>query len=580
MSKKRIKKDRLYGFTWVMVGFFGLAAFSQAKLQIFDRNAMMDKARASKKFILSHTERAKRGSIISSDGRPLAVDQDSYELTVNFYKVPKTDAFFVDLGAASGIPASEFSQLALNGIDNRTWKTPLTAAQRKAVAKVKSTWRADGLSLMSAGKRTYPLGSAAANIVGMLQDDTLPIVGLEKSQNNLLHGEDGKTIGMTDRAGVFLPMKISDQSTKKEDGDDITLTIDSELQQEAAAQIRKAVLDFDADGGVVCVQDPTNGDILALANYPTFDPTGGQAGIQTDIRKSTKNFGVQSRWEPGSMFKVMTLAKGLDMGKVHLTDHINCGGELHYNSNYRIRCDSHHGNRAHGTVDPLRAIEKSCNVSAASWSLKIGYPDMVKYLEDLGLLKPTELGVPYEAAGGFNYHEYAKPLQLMHLGFGQSLTTTPVAITSALSMIGNHGEQMKPRLIKQIGNKPIPPVSMGKRIGSEAADETLKIMESVIQSDEGTGFKMRIPGYVMGGKTGTAEKQGKGKQYVSNFVGFVPSPNPKAVIVVMIDNPKKAYYGATVAGPVFKAVAQTLIHRYHIQPNEGIARSEQTPVRR
>lgn len=562
-----------------MIALFGTAALSQAKLQVFERQSMMDKARQSKKFILSHTEKAKRGSILSSDGRPLAVDQDSYELFINFNNVPKSDAFFVDLSAASGIPATEFSQLALTGVERRTWKAPLSAAQRKAVADVKTLWKADGISLESSGKRTYPLGDSASNIVGMLMDDRVPIVGLEKKQDPLLKGVDGKTIGLTDRAGAFLPMRISDQSTPKRDGNDIVLTIDSELQQEAASQIRTAVLNNQADSGVAVVIDPSNGDILALANYPTYDPTGGQAGIQLDKRKSTKNAGVQNRLEPGSMFKVLTLAKALDMGKVNLHDTINCTGELAYNSHYRVHCDSHHGNRAHGPVDATKAISKSCNVSAASWALKIGYPDMVKYIEDLGLLKPTQLGVPYEAAGGFNYNEYAKPLQLMHLGFGQSITTTPVGIASALSMLANHGEQMKPRLIKQIGKQSIPPVSMGKRIGSAAADETMKIMQSVIEDDGGTGASLRVPGYILGGKTGTAEKQAQKGQYVSNFVGFVPSPNVKAMIVVMIDHPQNGkYYGATVAGPVFKALAKTVIHRYHIPPNEGVAlESAQAP---
>ncbi len=440
---------------------------------------------------------------------------------------------------------------------------------------MKTEWKADGISLSSAGKRTYPLGAAAANVVGMLQDDRIPIVGLEKSQDAILDGQNGVTIGLTDRAGAFLPMRISSESRPKSDGKDVELTIDSELQQEAAAQIRSAVLSNNADSGVAIIYDPSNGDLLALANYPTFDPTGGQAGVQTDARKSTKNAAVQDRWEPGSMFKVITLAKALDSGKVHVNDVINCTGELHYNSHYVVHCDLHHGNRAHGPVNAIKAISKSCNVSASTWALKIGYPDMVKYIEDLGLLKPSQLGLPYEAAGGFNYNEFAKPLQLMHLGFGQSITTTPIGIASALSMLANHGEQMKPRLIKRIGDKNIPPVSMGQRIKASTADEVLNIMESVIEDDGGTGASLRIPGYVMGGKTGTAEKQGSRgkKEYVANFVGFVPAPNVKAMIVVMIDNPKNQFYGALVAGPVFKALAKSVIHRYHLPPNEGVARA-------
>jgi cell division protein FtsI/penicillin-binding protein 2 len=276
------------------------------------------------------------------------------------------------------------------------------------------------------------------------------------------------------------------------------------------------------------------------------------------------------------MFKVMTLAKALDLHKLDIHAHLNCSGQILVQGRL-VHCDSHHGNRAHGPVDAEKAIAKSCNVSAATWAMRIGHDEMVKYLEDLNLLKPTGVGLPFEAGGSFNYGEYAKTLQLATVGFGQSITATPLGLASAFCMLANHGKQMKPRLVAKVGNRVIPPVSTGQRVSVEAADTTMEIMESVIQDKSGTGFSLRIPGYVLAGKTGTAQRVNRktGGGYISNFVGFVPAPNPKAMILVMINNPKAgAYYGAAVAGPVWENLAKSVIRRYHIPPNDTMASSQ------
>lgn len=570
---KTIRRDRLYYFTWGVIGLFSCAALSQAKLQVFDRGAVLDKARASKRFTLSRPDYAKRGTIFSADERPLAVDQDTYELSMNFRRVPKSDAFFVDLSRATGIPATDFSQLSLNGVDRKVWHENLSSSQRKAVQKVKTKWKADGVSVDPTGKRTYPLGPSAASVVGFMLDRS-PKTGLERSLNSILNGKDGITVGLTDRLGYYLPMRIEGGSIPKIDGENVTLTIDSDLQQEAAAQVKAAVEKNVADNGVAVVMDPKTGDILAMACYPTFDPTGGDGMTLPDANKSTKNPAVQDRLEPGSMFKVLTVAKALDEDKVQMNSVINCGGALTVWAGRAIRCDSHHGNRAHGATDTEKAIAKSCNVSAATWALRVGYGPMVKYVEDLGLLKKSNVGLPFEANGLFNYNEYAKPLQLATLGFGQSISTTPICLASAFCMLANHGEQMKPRLIAKVGNKVIPPVSTGRRISVKAADETMDLMEAVVQDKSGTGYTLRIPGYRLAGKTGTAQRIGGDNRggYVSNFVGYVPAPNPKAMILVMINNPKGgAYYGASVAGPVFESLARSVIRRYHIPPNEESA---------
>lgn len=557
-------------FNWtasLLVLSFAGAAYSQVRLQVVDRDETLDRARASQRFIVERTEIAKRGAIFSADGKALAQDADTYSLVVQFERVPQSDAFFVDLSAATGIPAAEFAQLAAHGAGTKTWRTPMTPAQMKAVQEVKTRWRADGVSMPRSGLRNYPLGEAASCIVGIASPSMK--LGLERSQEERLGGTNGKTIGQVDRGGSFLPMRLEDGTVPKRDGTNLTLTLDSELQTLATIEIRKAVETNKAERGVAIVMDPKTGDLLAMANWPSFDPNGQnpkQRGPVSDFNPNT-----MSQLEPGSTFKILTLAKALDMNKITPGWGMYCGGQLQVGKRY-VRCDDHHGSRAHGAIDIEKSIAKSCNVAAARWALQVGYEDMVGFLRDLGVLEKANLGMPGERAGLFNFNEYAKALQMANVGFGQSLNVTPVRLASAFSMLANGGIRMEPRLIKKIGEREEPPITAGRVVSEETAKEVLEAMESVIESDAGTGHSLRIPGYRLGGKTGTAQRIGSGRQgYVSNFIGFVPAQQPRAVILVMVDNPRAGkYYGSAVAGPVFKSLARAAIRRFAIVPTEPV----------
>jgi len=556
--------------TWAargMAGLFVLAAFSQLKLQTYERDNTLKLADATGRFTRERKDFARRGAILTADGKPIAEDEDAYQLQIQFKKVPKSEAFFMDLGQASGIPASEFESLAHDEVGQRTWRQPMSALQSEAIAKVKKTWRADGLSLARIDHRSYPFGDDASCVVGLLREGKAQF-GLEASQNAVLTGEDGLRKGLTDKQGQFLPMRMASNSKGRKDGSNITLTIDSDLQMVAAREVQKAVVANQADNGIAIVMNPANGDILAMANWPSFAPyqTDGTDGDLSDPQAGY-NPNYMAQLEPGSTFKILTLAKALDTGHATMSEIINCPGEFKPSKRTKpIHCDSHHGNRAHGAINAEMAIEKSCNVIAATWATRVGYTDFVDYIRDLGLLSRSNLGLPHEAHGNFNYQEPNHPLQLATLGFGQSLTCTPATLLGAFSMIANKGVRVEPRLIKAVGERETP-IDPGKRIiREETADEVMKCMELVIQGSHGTGRTLRIPGYELAGKTGTAQKVGKGEAgYVSNFVGFVPANQPRAAILVMVNHPKGArYYGAEVAGPVFQELARAVIRRYNL----------------
>ncbi|MGV3616711.1 MAG: peptidoglycan D,D-transpeptidase FtsI family protein [Fimbriimonas sp.] len=569
---------RLRASGWLMGLLFVGAGASQVKLQAFERDGTLALADNTKRFNVSRKEHAKRGAILASDNRALAVDEDAYELNVRFDKVPKSEAFFLALAAATGIPASEFQALAANGHRSRAWRQPVSQAQAEAVNKVRSDWRADGVSLARVARRAYPLGEAASGIVGLLREQGA-VLGLEKSQDTTLSGEDGMRKGLTDKRGAFLPMRLAAETKERRDGNTIQLTLDTELQVAAATAIRAAVEENKADNGVALVMDPKTGDILASANWPSYRPYQADGTPGPIAPGEDFNPAVMAQLEPGSTFKILTLAKALDDGKVRSGEFLYCPGIYHPTAKTRVRCDAHGGKRAHGSISVDNAIAKSCNVAAASWAIRVGRTPFIDYVRDLGLLNRSHLGMPGEQHGNFNYGDPAPQLQLANVGFGQALTCTPIGLIGAFGMLANHGVRMEPRLIKRVGSEEIV-LAPGKRIVSEeTAARVLDCMEAVIESDAGTGKTLRVPGHKLGGKTGTAQKIGRGvKGYVSNFIGFVPSQAPRAVVLVMVNNPKAGkYYGASVAGPAFKTMAEAVIRRYSIPPTEPIAPPKEKP---
>lgn len=562
----------------ILGGLFAVTALSQTKLQTLERSHTIDLADSSNRYTVTVTDYAKRGSILASDLKPLAQNDRSSELIVEFDKVPHSDAFFLELAQATGIPASEFSDLAYRGEESRTWSQAIDGDHYDAVMELRKRWRADGVSLKGGGRRRYPLREGAASFVGVMRDlDTGPMrLGFESSLNPLLAGKDGYREGLTDRSGAFLPMRMEQNSVVAKNGQDVVLTIDREMQAVAAESIKQAVVTNKADNGVALVMDPKTGDILAMANWPSFDPesTGDQGGIGY-------NPNYMAQLEPGSMFKILTLAKGIEDGKVSLTDSLNCTGEWKPTKSSVIHCDKHHGNRAHGQVTTVDAIARSCNVSAAIWATKVGEQNFFDFIAKLKLVDHSTLCLPGEIGGRLTKAKYAQRLQLATLGFGQSITCTPVGLLGAFGMIGNNGVRVEPRLIKRIGATDITPDKGTEVVRPDTAHQVMECMEAVVQSGEGTGAKLRIPGYRLAGKTGTAEKIGKGQHgYVSNFVGFVPAPDPRAVILVMVNNPKgNLYYGADVAGPVFSSLANAVISHFNLPRTEALdAKPARKPV--
>lgn len=582
---------------------FGAAAYSQAKLQTVERSHTLSLAKEAHRYVQTISQRARRGSILAADGRPLAKDEDAYDLTVNFEDCPQSPAFWLDVSAATGISATELQQAAQAGAKRRVWSGAVAASERARLSEVCSDWRADGVSAGWSGRRDYPLGEATSSLVGVIRPKGLAIgpddpryssllkkygapekgnlfirdlvTGVEAGLNDKLQGTNGKIEGLTDRYGLFMASRGSHVLQEKEDGKDVRLTIDPELQVAATAAIRRQVEDVHAKSGSALVMDPKTGDLLAMANWPapmpyradgTENPLGDGGG---------SNPCYMSVLEPGSMFKILTLAKALDVASdaAHRTTMCTSHWKVIPKAK-AIGCDD---GRAHGLVDDRLAIAKSCNIAAGHWALAIGHDRFLQFLEDAGLRYRSKLGLPGESAAIFPGKDYSPLLQTAVVGFGQSINCTPVQLIGAFSSIANGGVRMEPRIIDRIGDAELPR-SEGKRLFSDAAAaETIQAMEACI-SPIGTGKGMQIPGYRLAGKSGTAQKLGRSQHgHVSNFIGFLPAQAPEVAILVMINEPQGGrYHGAALAGIAWKEIAEAVIRLRHIAPTEPIVPKKTT----
>lgn len=541
---------------FLLLGFC-LAAVSQANVQLISRKNVMKLAFEKGRYEIEDDLMARRGSVLSSDGRILAQNKDVFDFQLIYKSLPKSPGFFTELSLATGISVSDLQGPALLGEKSRKWRTPLGGDEAREVRSIMRKWNADGVSLQKILQRDYPLGFAASGIVGLVRADGA-VNGLERSLDRDLGGQNGEAKGFIDRTGAFMP--VVDQDLKKlVQGKDVTLTIDSVLQFEASEAVKKAVTLTGSENGAIVITEPDSGNILAMSNWPTFDPEGS-IGENEDL-----NVAYRGLYEPGSTFKIMTLAKALDMGVYGQHDHIQCGGAYSVPGKV-IRCS--HG--AHGDVDWEKAIAESCNVAASQWALKIGKANMRTFIEQLGLLDKPGMGLPWETGGLHQKNDPAILQQLANNGFGQSMNATPVALASAFSSLANGGVRMKPRLIAKIGDQTTKVEEVGRVVRPEVAEYVRQLMISTIEKDFGTGKGLRIPGYQMAGKTGTAQRLQKAGQtgYVASFVGMVPAYKPKAVILVMLNNPRKgSHFGGLAAGPYFTEMAKAVIRRYAIAPD-------------
>lgn len=417
-----------------------------------------------------------------------------------------------------------------------------------------------GLAMRSTYKRVYPEKNLAAHVIGKVNSENIGTYGIEKFCNEQLIGEDIKrqlyTIGNKKIFSDSLSEKQIEQSNN------ITLTIDRKLQFIVEEELENGLKKTKSKKGIAIIQNPHNGEILAMASFPNYNPAEKVSKLEY-----LKNNAISNSAEPGSTFKIVVLAAVLEEGLFKLADKINCE-----NGKFNVygQIISDHDKQKIITVQQV--IERSSNIGTAKLALKLGEEKFYQYIKLFGFNSLTGIELTGEEKGILKTTDNWSKRSLHTLSFGQELFVTPLQTINAYSAIANGGVLLKPKIIKSIGNTDYTKVEEVRRVVSE--DTAYKVRQALVGVvTDGTGKSAQVKGYSVGGKTGTAQKfdptlkKYSKKHYMTSFCGIIPAMNPELVILVIYDEPEGEYYASSVTAPVFSKIAQRAVEYLKIKPD-------------
>ena len=538
----------------------------------------------------------KRGTIYDSTGKNILAISSSVEtVTVNPGNIAKEDKEKV------AKKLSELFDLDYETVLKKVTKRSSIETIVKQVEKEKTdelrNWMEQneiltGINIDEDTKRYYPNSTLASQIIGFCGSDNQGLDGIEAKYDDELKGEKGSIQRHTDAKGGEIGEE-GENYVPAIDGNDLVLTIDLNIQSIVEKYLEEACIDNKCtDGGNVIVMNPQNGDILAMATYPSynlnepFEPYTdelkqnwdgmSQQDKTTTLQAVWRNKAIADTYEPGSVFKLITASAALEEG---ITDTDNegefsCNGGIEV-AGVRIKCWRYY--RPHGSESLRQALMNSCNPVFIGLGQKLGVETYYKYLEKFKLLEITGIDLPGEAGSIFLAKDKVGPVELATISFGQRFEITPIQLVTAVSTIANGGTSVKPRVVKQIINSKtneitdIPVEKDETVISKETSEKVLSMMESVVS--EGTGKNAKVAGYRIGGKTGTSEDGVNTNKYVTSFLGVAPIDNPQAVVLVTLYNPtgEGGHQGGGVAAPVGGQIFSEILPYLEVNKTGGDA---------
>ncbi len=579
INKKRI----VWGFVLIAVLMI-LLIFRVAWIQIVDADELTEKAIGQQTSDI--TIEAKRGAIYDRNGKELATSITCYTLWARPAQI------------AENMSSAEITELA----ENLSKVTDLEAAdirkslvKEQALIKVAQYLEKDvadkvrdmevvGLELSEATRRYYPLGNFASQLLGSVTIDNTGRTGIELEYDQYLSGVDGRWVKNTDVVGNVL-VDGSEEYFEAQDGLNVVLTIDEAIQYYVEKSIEKGMKDTDADRIMCLAMDPKTGEILASAITPGFDPNNA---TEPDDKKEKKAFYklnqedqmsylfdmwrnpiVSDTYEPGSTFKLLVASAALEEGVISNQDTFNCGTSINI-AGIRLHCWS---TKDHGIQTIKEALGNSCNPALATVATRMGATKLYDYLDLYGITETTGVDYPGETGSIMYALENVGPVELATIGYGQSISVTPIQLLTAVSAIGNDGVLLQPRYVKALTDqsgdvvKEFETKKVRKVLSSETAKQMRENMEYVVS--EGGGGAAKVIGYRVGGKTGTANKVENGAYgdyYYSSFIGMAPMDDPQIALLVIVDSPKGDTYGSLTAAPIAQDILEDALRYMNVQP--------------
>ena len=512
------------------------------------------------------TIKAARGQILDRNGTVIATNRTVCTISVIHNQIKDKEQVIAALSDALGISPEDIRKK----VEKYSAREIVATNVDKDLGDQIRNYRLDGVKVDEDYKRYYPYGSLASKVLGFTGGDNQGIIGLEVKYESWLKGTNGLILTQADAAGVEIDNAFEDR-VEPVAGADLRITLDVNIQTYAQQAALKVMEEKGAKRVSVIVMNPQNGEILAMVNVPEFDlnnpftlntePEEGTTASKQDLlNQMWRNPSINDTYEPGSTFKIITAAAGLEEGVVSLADTFSCPG-FRIVEDRKIRC---HKVGGHGSENFLQGAMNSCNPVFIDVGQRLGVERYYHYFSQFGLLGKTGIDLPGEAATIMHKKENMGLVELATVSFGQSFQITPLQLITTASSIVNGGNRVTPHFgmsaVSSDGTRIQNfsyPVKEG--IVSEETSRTMRdILEHVVA--EGSGKKASIEGYRIGGKTATSEKLPRSlKRYISSFLGFAPADNPQVMALITIDEPVGIYYGGTIAAPVIADLFENIL---------------------
>ena len=512
------------------------------------------------------TIKAARGEIVDRNGTVIAANRTVCTVSVIHNQVTEPEKVIRELVRILELPEPEVRKKVEKWSSREIIRTNV----EKSVGDQIMNLGLSGVKVDEDYKRYYPYGSLASKVLGFTGADNQGIIGLEVMYERYLKGRDGLILTTSDAKGTEL-QNAAEERVEPVPGNTMTVSLDVNIQKYAEQAAYQVMEKKGAKAVSVIVMNPRNGEIYAMVNVPEFDlndpftlnvESGGLTGteLQDARNKMWRNRCINDTYEPGSTFKIITAAAGLEAGVVHLDDRFSCPG-FRIVEDRKIRC---HKIGGHGGETFLQGAMNSCNPVFIDVGARLGVDSFYHYFEQFGLLGKTGIDLPGEAATIMHKKENMGLVELATVSFGQSFQITPIQLITTASSIINGGRRITPHFAMNVESTDgtyYQKFSYPERMGvvSEATSETMRyILEQVVA--EGSGKRAKLPGYRGGGKTATSEKLPRSlKKYISSFLGFAPADDPQVIALITIDEPVGIYYGGTIAAPVVADIFSNIL---------------------
>ena len=544
----------------LLIWMFAIGA-RLVQLQIHQHDQLASRARNQQ--LSSIDAAATRGQVLDRQGRELARSLDTESFYGDPSEIKNVDATAGRISAITGQDRADLARrLREAQAANKKFAWIVRRVEMERASKLDAL-ELEGIYSRREPKRYYPNDSLAAHVLGFVGTDEIGLGGVEQYYNEKIRGEAGKVYLEIDRER----RPFESYEVQPHPGQTVVLTIDQVIQYRTEQALNAAVERAHAKSGTAIVMDPHTGEILALANAPTFDPNQPAA----NSAEARANGALQSIYEPGSTFKIVAYSAAIEKGLVKPEDKIDCQmGQITVAG--RLIHDGH----PYGVLTVADALAKSSNVGAIKLGLMVGNESMYEYMKRLGFGSRTGIDLAGESPGILRALNRWQPSSIGSLAIGQEVGVTPLQMATAYSVLANNGNWIKPHIVREL-RSPDGTVTFQAKIESRPGlkPETTAALRTMMEGVtlRGTAKKAQLEGYTAAGKTGTAQKVDprthaySATKFIGSFVGFAPVSNPAVVIIVVIDEPQGAYHGGDVAAPVFREIAEQILPELNVTPD-------------